>query len=348
MGGQACPFELDCGVSDVEIARGFLFYSGQELLAFIKVHVGDSGVETKGMVIAAERPDMHVVHFLNPCNRQDGPGHFFDADFARTAFKENVGRLAQDADAGPQNQKANGQAEQRVDPVETGEMNEDGASNDGDVGKSVAEIVDQDAAHVEIAARFDQGQGNAAVDSQGGDGGPDHPAFNDRNRRAEALDGFIAEPGGKQYQHKRIGVGGQGTSAVIAKRFFFVRGALGPAHGQVGKPDSRHVRKIVHGVIQQSDGMTKDASEDFCNHETERGGHGPSQDRWRKSRMLVTGVLVAVRVAVEVGVSRTVTVLVFLNTSDWWAMGFASHEAIVRADRGQRSPGLTPFNTLAL
>lgn len=64
--------------------------------------------------------------------------------------------------------------------------------------------------------------------------------------------------------------------------------------------------------------------------------------------MIVTGVLVAVRVAVGVRVSRTMTVLVFLDTSDWWAMGFASHEAIVRADEGRRSPGLAPFNTLAL
>ena len=64
--------------------------------------------------------------------------------------------------------------------------------------------------------------------------------------------------------------------------------------------------------------------------------------------MLVTGMLVAVRVAVGVGVSGTVTVVVFLDTSDRWAMGFAGHEAIVRADGQRRSPGLAPFDTLAL
>jgi hypothetical protein len=28
-------------------------------------------------------------------------------------------------------------------------------------------------------------------------------------------------------------------------------------------------------VIQESDGMTEDAAEDFCNDQTECGGHGP-------------------------------------------------------------------------
>ena len=68
--------------------------------------------------------------------------------------------------------------------------------------------------------------------------------------------------------------------------------------------------------------------------------------------MLVTGVPVAVRMAVGMGVTRTVTVLmpmvVFRDTSDEWAMGFASHAGIVRADREWRSPGLLLFATLAL
>ena len=65
MGGEACAFELNCGVGDVEFAGGFFFDGGQELFAFIEVHVGDAGVQAQGIVIATERPDVDVVDFLN-------------------------------------------------------------------------------------------------------------------------------------------------------------------------------------------------------------------------------------------------------------------------------------------
>ena len=70
--------------------------------------------------------------------------------------------------------------------------------------------------------------------------------------------------------------------------------------------------------------------------------------------MLVTGVPVAMRMAVGMRVTGTVAVtmlmpmVVFRDTSDEWAMGFASHAGIVRADREWRSPGLLLFATLAL
>jgi hypothetical protein len=66
--------------------------------------------------------------------------------------------------------------------------------------------------------------------------------------------------------------------------------------------------------------------------------------------MLVAGVPVAVRVAVGMGVTGTglMRLVVFRDTSDEWAMGFASHEGIVRADWERRSPGLPLVATLAL
>jgi hypothetical protein len=66
--------------------------------------------------------------------------------------------------------------------------------------------------------------------------------------------------------------------------------------------------------------------------------------------MLVAGVPVAVRVAVGMGVTGTglMRLVVFRDTSDEWAMGFASHAGIVRADRERCSPGLLLFATLAL
>ena len=74
----------------------------------------------------------------------------------RTALKQNVRGLAKDADAGPQHQQADGEAEQRIDPAHASRADDDGADDDGDVGEGVAEIVDEDAAQVEVAAAAHQ------------------------------------------------------------------------------------------------------------------------------------------------------------------------------------------------
>ena len=128
-------------------------------------------------------------------------------------------------------------------------MNKDRASDNGDVGKSVAEIVEENAAHVEIAAGIDEGQSDSAVDGKRGERGPDHPAFDNGDRRTEALDGFIAEPSGEQYQNEGIGVSGESAGAMVAEGFFPVGRALGPTHGQVGEANGGYVGKIVDCVI---------------------------------------------------------------------------------------------------
>ncbi len=80
--------------------------------------------------------------------------------------------FAQNADAGPQHEKADGQAEEWVDPAQAGHVNGDGADEDGDVGEGVAEIVHQDTAEIQVAAAFDESEGDAAVYGQGGEGRP--------------------------------------------------------------------------------------------------------------------------------------------------------------------------------
>ena len=73
------------------------------------------------------------------------------------AFQQDVGGLAEDADAGPEDQKTNSDAEERIDPVEASIVNGNCAGDDGDVGKSVAEIVNEDAAEIQITMSAKQG-----------------------------------------------------------------------------------------------------------------------------------------------------------------------------------------------
>ena len=174
-------------------------------------------------------------------------------------------RFAQDADAGPQDQRTNPQAEEGIDPVRTGFANDDCADDDRDVGKAVAEIVNQDAPKIEVAARANERQGDAAVHRQSCHGGPHHPFFHDLHGRAQALDGFITEPERKQNQYKGVGKGGQRAGAMIAVSLLAVGGALGPAHRQIGDAESGNIGKVVDGIVEQRDAAAKNATENFSN-----------------------------------------------------------------------------------
>ena len=58
-------------------------------------------MEAEGIVVAAETPDVQIVDFVYALNGKDGAGDLFDAHVAGPAFEEDMGGLAQDADAGP-------------------------------------------------------------------------------------------------------------------------------------------------------------------------------------------------------------------------------------------------------
>ena len=71
------------------------------MFAFVEMHVWNAGMEAEGVVIAAERPDVNVVDFLNAFDGEDGAGDFFDPELTGTAFEKDVRGFAEDADTGP-------------------------------------------------------------------------------------------------------------------------------------------------------------------------------------------------------------------------------------------------------
>lgn len=265
--GQAGALELHGGVLDAEFFLRNFFDAQQNALALIHVHIGNARVEAESDVRPAERPDVDVVHFVDAFDLQKGSSNFFDAGFAGAAFEEDVGGFAKNTDAGPENEHADGEAEERVDPVSAGETDGDGAGNDGDIRKSVAKIVDEDAAEIEIAAATNESKRDAAVDGEGADGSPDHPAFDDFDGRAEAIDRFPGKPGRQEDKEHGIGEGGESAGAMVAVGFFAVGGTRGPKHGEIGDAESGNVRKIVDGVIEKGDAVPEKAADDFDNNE---------------------------------------------------------------------------------
>ena len=191
-GGEAGALELDGGVADVEVGGAFGLDGGEDAFAFVHVHVWDAGVEAERVVVVTERPDVDVVDFEDAVDTKDGASYIFDCAVGRATLEQDVSGVAQDSDAGPKNEQADGKTEKRVDPADSGRADDDGADDDGDVGERVAKIVNEDAAEIEVVAAADKRERDAAIDGEGGEGSPDHPALDNFYRRAKAFDGFVA------------------------------------------------------------------------------------------------------------------------------------------------------------
>ena len=194
LSGQASTFELDGDVIYGERVVEPLADVGKDGFALVHVHVRNASVATKSVMIAAERPDVDIVNFVNTRDGENGASDFFDFKILRTAFEQDVSRIAKYADAGPENEQADGEAKNRVEPVVVGVMNDDRADDDGDVGEGVAEIVDEDAAEVEVLVATHNSESDTAIDAERGDGSPDHPALDDFDGRTKTIDGFITKP----------------------------------------------------------------------------------------------------------------------------------------------------------
>src|SRR5579859_565614 len=130
---QSRSLELNGCVIDAEFLRGFLLNRSKQAFALIEVHIRNARVQAQSVVTAAERPDVHVVHLLHALNLKDGTGNFFNAHLARAALEKNVRGFPENADAGPQYEQADGDAEEWIDPEGSSHSNSDCANNDGDV-----------------------------------------------------------------------------------------------------------------------------------------------------------------------------------------------------------------------
>jgi len=244
----------------VEVPGGFGLDLGENALALVHVHVGNAGVQAESVVIAAERPDVNVVNFVDAVDGEHSARYIFHAAVLRSTFQEHVRGFAQDADAGPQHQDADGETQERVNPAQTGGADHQRADDNGDVGEGVAEIVYQNAAQVQVAASAHQSESDSTVYGQRGERRPDHPAFDDDDGRAKTFKGFVAEPQGKKHEDDGVGEGGESSGAMIAVGFFGVGGTLGPAHGEIGNADGGNVGEIVDGVVEQRDAAAQNAA----------------------------------------------------------------------------------------
>src|SRR5258708_8145685 len=124
-------------------------------------------------------------------------------------------------------------------------MNDQRASDNGDILERITKIVNEDAAQIEVAPRFDESKGDAAINGERANGSPDHPALDHGHGGAEAFESFVSEPERQQNEDKGVGERSERASAVIAVGFFAIGGPLGPAPPERGYIERPGVGKNV-------------------------------------------------------------------------------------------------------
>src|SRR5216683_173009 len=96
-GGQPGALELHGAMLDLKVFREFLSNGGDDFFALIHVHVRDASVAAEGIVRAAERPDVDVVHFVHIFDGEYGARHLFHAGALGAALQQDVRGIPQNS-----------------------------------------------------------------------------------------------------------------------------------------------------------------------------------------------------------------------------------------------------------
>jgi hypothetical protein len=152
MGGLAAGnFELDGGVSDLEALTQGALDIGQDIAALGHRHFGDGNVAGERVGLRTKAPDMKIVNVENAVDRGHGLTDLTKLEVARSAFEQDIERLANDTDGAPEDHCGDEDGEHRVDPGHA--RKKDGCATGDDCcgGERVAEHVEEDATDVDVA-----------------------------------------------------------------------------------------------------------------------------------------------------------------------------------------------------
>src|SRR5579885_1897383 len=271
-------FQLNRHVVNQEGLVQFLANRPKNRFAFVHVHVRNARVAAHRKVIAAERPDMYIVYFHYPLNCQNRARHFFYLHILRTPFEQNMRGIAQNSNTRPQHQQTNRKAKHRVNPFQSRVVNRNRARNNRNIRERIAEIVNQDAAQVQVFVAAHHSQRDSAIYRQSRDRSPDHPAFDDCHGSAQPLDGLPSEPRGKQHEQHSVRKRRQRSRAMVAVRLIAIRRSLCPAHCNPRNAQRGYIGKVVHSVIQQRHAMPQQSAENLRNYQSQRRQHRPRQN----------------------------------------------------------------------
>lgn len=122
--------ELNCRVLDVEMVAQYMIQVEQNTGALGWRDVGNGDVAGQGVTLRTQAPDVQIVHVDHAFDALHAGADFGEGDSAGSAFEKDVEGLADDAEAGPEDEGGDYQREDGVDPVMTCEQDGGAAGDD--------------------------------------------------------------------------------------------------------------------------------------------------------------------------------------------------------------------------
>ena len=216
--------ELDRRVVNAEIAQESLLHVAQDALADRGRNVLDRNVAGQSMGFRSDAPDVEIVNVVHSRDRADRQFDLLQLHAARRAFEQDVESLADDAESRPQDEHADPDRKNRVDPVIAREQDGPAARDDRGSRERIADFVQQGAADVHVSTRTIEQKRDGPVHNHACRGDPHHHTGVDMLGVLQSLEGLVENKERDADQRGGIEQGNQHPSAMVAIGFRRTRG----------------------------------------------------------------------------------------------------------------------------
>src|SRR5271165_738386 len=103
----------------------------------------------EGAALRADAPAVEIVHVVDAFDGTDGVRDQLELNAPGGAFEQNIKALAHDAEARPENERADPERERGIDPVIACSENCPASGDHGGSGERVAHFMQESAANVD-------------------------------------------------------------------------------------------------------------------------------------------------------------------------------------------------------
>src|SRR5581483_997162 len=144
--------KLDRGVMNSKLTGKHLTDPLANSFTLRSRHVEDVNMTGECIGARSQAPDMNVMNSSYSGNSKHRLRDAVQAHSLGKAFQQDIGRIRDDAESGPEDQPGNQEGNQGIDQRLPGLLNQPGAGNDGNIVERVAEVVNEDGAQIQVAA----------------------------------------------------------------------------------------------------------------------------------------------------------------------------------------------------
>jgi len=280
-------FELDGGVVNAESAKGVVDAFKNGVTRGMR-HVVDQDMRAQRAGLRTNAPDMQIVDIQDAIHFAHGGRDFAEGEAAGQAFEKNIQGFPGDAPGRDHDERGERDGKQRINGQPVGVMDYQRARENRHCAEGIAEHVDESRAQVEIVLlALAQGKHDAAVESEGEQGNPEHDCVIHRFRAKEPLNGLPDDEAGDGDQCDGVEESRENAGAMVAPGSGLIRGTALKIETDGGEQQSECVREVVPCVGKKGQAMGAQPGIDLDGGEGESCGERQTENPAGRGNVMV-------------------------------------------------------------